>query len=116
MKQKQPEEKRAVQLHFLVTPEESRTIHKRMAESGISSLSAYLRKLALNGYIVHLDISGVRELVKLLRICANNLNQYARRAHETGSVYAADVKDLQDRLDGLWEAARSILSGLSQIP
>ena len=108
--------KRTVQLHLLVSEQEAALIQQRMAEIGTSNLSAYLRKMAIDGYIVNLDLSDVRELSKLLRACSNNINQYARRANETGAVYAADIEDIRARLDGLWEAANKMLSGLSKLP
>ena len=86
------------------------------AELGITNLSAYLRKMAVDGYIVHLDMSEIRELTRLLRICSNNLNQYAKRAHESGNVYAADIDDLRTRLDELWETADGLLRGFANIP
>lgn len=68
-----------------------------------------------DGYIVKLDLGSVRELVGLLRGATNNLNQIARRANETRSVYAADVEDMQARYAELWEAANKILLELAQI-
>lgn len=107
---------RGTQLHFVVSEQEAELIKERMTQAGISNLSAYLRKMAVDGYIIHLDMAEIREMTKLLRICSNNLNQYARRANETGSVYAADVEDLRTRLDGLWDAANKLLCGLANIP
>ena len=107
---------RGTQLHFVVSEQEAELIKERMTQAGISNLSAYLRKMAVDGYIIHLDMAEIREMTKLLRICSNNLNQYARRANETGSVYAADVEDLRSRLDGLWDAANKLLCGLANIP
>ena len=60
-----------------------------------------------------LDLSDVHEMVSLLRRCSNNLNQYAKRANETGSIYASDIEDLQERLDKLWNTACGILNALS---
>ena len=87
-----------------------------MEQIGVANLSAYLRKMAVDGYIIHLDMSEVQELVRLLRICSNNLNQYARRANETGSIYAVDVEDLRGRLDGLWDGMEKLLRGFANIP
>ena len=61
------------------------------------------------------DLSDVRELVSLLRRCSNNLNQIAKRANETRSIYEADIEDLRRRYDTLWEAANGILTGLARI-
>ena len=108
-------ENRNVQLHFFVTEPEAELIKERMAEPGITNLSAYLRKMAVDGYIIHLDMGDIQEMIRLLRICSNNLNQYTRRANETGSVYAADVEDLRTRLDGLWNGMDKLLRGFANI-
>jgi len=109
-------EKRNVQLHILASDKEVSLIKERMSLIGVSNLSAYLRKVAIDGYIINLDLKEVRELIRLLRICSNNLNQYTRKANETGSVYAADIEDLRLRLDKVWDATEKMLSSLSDLP
>lgn len=78
-------------------------------------MSAYVRKMVLDGICVKLDLEDVRELSTLLRRCSNNLNQYAKRANETGSIYADDIKDLRTRLDEIWELSRQSLLRLASI-
>ena len=107
---------RKTQLHFVVSEQELDRIRQRMEECGVANLSAFLRKMALDGYIIHLDMSELQELTRLLRICSNNLNQYAKRANEVGSVYAADIEDLRLRLDEIWELAGKLLQGFANIP
>lgn len=113
---KDPKKKRNVRIEFVVSEQEAELIQERMAELGITNLSAYLRKMALDGYVIHLDMSGIQEMTRLLRICSNNLNQYTRRANETGSVYATDVEDLHTRLDALWSGMEKLLRGFADIP
>lgn len=108
-------EKRNVQMHFRVTKTECERIHEKKNELGVHSMGAYLRKMALDGYCINLDLQDVKALVSLLRICSNNLNQYARRANETGSIYEADIKDLQERLDEIWEDMKEVLVHLASI-
>ena len=110
-----PGPKYDVLFRFFTTEEQAALIHERMASIGVSNLSAYLRKVAIDGYIINLDLSDVREMVSLLRRCSNNLNQYAKRANETGSVYAADIEDLQERFDTLWDTASGIMNALSEV-
>lgn len=105
--------KKSVRVEFVMSEQEAELVKGRMAELGITNLSAYLRKMAVDGYLIHLDMGDIQEMVRLLRICSNNLNQYARRANETGSVYAADVADLRDRLDGLWDGMDKLLRGFA---
>ena len=77
----------------MVTPEEQALIADRMAEAGISNMGAYMRKMALNGYVLHVDLSDIRELVALQRRCANNLNQVAVHA-----VYLLEIILVRFRL------------------
>ena len=107
--------KKTVRVEFVMSEQEAELVKGRMAELGITNLSAYLRKMAVDGYIIHLDMGDIQEMVRLLRICSNNLNQYAKRANETGSVYAADVEDLRTRLDGLWDGMDKLLRGFANI-
>lgn len=107
--------KKTVRVEFVMSEQDAELVKGRMAELGITNLSAYLRKMAVDGYIIHLDMGDIQEMVRLLRICSNNLNQYAKRANETGSVYAADVEDLRTRLDGLWDGMDKLLLGFANI-
>ena len=86
-----------------------------MAELCITNLSAYLRKMAVDGYIIHLDMGDIQEMIRLLRICSNNLNQYTRRATETGNIYAADIDDIRTRLDSLWDGMDKLIRGFANI-
>ena len=86
-----------------------------MAELGIINRSAYVRKMALDGYCINLDLSDMKEMVSLLRRCSNNLNQYAKRANESGSIYAEDIQDLQVRQGEIWEIAKEMLARLATI-
>jgi len=112
---KNPKRKRNIHLHFCVDEDENNLIRKRMEDVGITSLGAYFRKMAIDGYHINVDLSDVRELVSLLRRCSNNLNQYVKRAHETRSIYEADIEDLRRQYDTLWETANGILAGLAKI-
>ena len=76
--------RRTIPLMFYVTPEERDQIEAKMAQLGTNNMSAYLRKIAIDGYVVQLDLPELREMVSLLRRSSNNLNQLARRANETG--------------------------------
>ena len=102
-------------IYVRVTQDEWKKIHERMQEAGMKNMSAYIRKMALNGYLVHLDLSDVREVLRLLRISSNNLNQYAKRANETGSIYETDIKDLQKTHGKILSMMGDILDRLSSI-
>jgi len=102
-------------LHFRVSPKELERINQKREEIGIRNMGAFLRKMAMDGYCVNLDLTDVSQVSSLLRRCSNNLNQYAKKANETGSIYAADIQDLQVRLDEIRELQRQILKRLAAI-
>ena len=107
--------KRKHNVHFRVNPEEEELIRRKMEDAGISSVAAYMRKMAIDGYVVRLDLSDVKEAIRLLRISGNNLNQYAKKANETGSIYAEDIKDVKARQEELWKVLKQILDKLSDV-
>lgn len=108
-------DRRDQDVHFLASKEEVQRIHEKMNELGIRSMGAYLRKMALDGYCINLDLQDVKELLSLLRRCSNNLNQYAKRANETGNIYESDIRDLQERLEEIWTDMKEVLVRLSSI-
>ena len=110
-----PGRSKNINLHFMVNEQEHDMIKKKMELSGIRNMRAYLLKMAVDGYVVQLDLSGVREMVSLLRTANNNMNQIARRTNETGNLYAADVEDLQEHYGRLWEQTNEILKKLSEL-
>ena len=107
--------KREIPVFFMVTEHEKEMIEEKMAQLGTKNMSAYLRKMAIDGYVVRLDLSDIAELVSLLRRSSNNLNQYAKRAHETGSIYETDIEDVRQNFDRLWDMANQILTRVSRI-
>ena len=110
-----PKRKREVQLNFRVSPEELALIEQKMAQLGTTNREAYLRKMALDGYVVRLELPELKELVSLMRYSSNNLNQLARRAHETGRIYDADLEDISRRQEALWYGVHQVLTQLAKL-
>ncbi|GHU52493.1 mobilization protein [Clostridia bacterium] len=106
---------RSIKFHFRATEDEAAEIRKRMEEMCVISLGAYLRKMAIDGYHITLDMVDIREMITLLRRVGLNVNQIAKRANETRSIYASDVDDLRQQYDELWESARKILERLAKV-
>lgn len=106
---------REVQLKFRVTPEERALIEQKMAQLGTNNMAAYLRKMAIDGFVINLELPELREMVSLLRRSSNNLNQLTRRVHETGRFYDADLDELRQSYDSLWDAAQKILTSLAKL-
>ena len=106
---------RSMPIYVWVRPDEMEVIQGRMAEAGISNLSAYVRKMALNGYVLHVDLSDIRELVSLQRRCANNLNQVAIHVNTYGGIYPDEIKALQRDYADLWGPLSDLLKKLSAV-
>ena len=104
-----PKEGRTVGLYTKVSPQEKGVIDKKMALSGVSNQRAYLRKMAVDGYIIKLDMESVTELVKLLRSISSNVNQIARRCNETRNLYAQDVEDLRQGYAKVWNEIGALM-------
>ena len=107
--------KREHRLFIRVTDEERNRILDKMYGMGIHSLSAYIRKMALDGYCLNLDLPQLRRMAYLLQNCSNNLNQVAKRANENGKIYSADLADLRTRLDELISIGKQILTKLANL-
>lgn len=110
-----PKRKRDVQLNFRVSPEELAMIEQKMAQLGTKNREAYLRKMALDGYVVRLELPELKELVSLMRYSSNNLNQLTRRVHETGRIYDADLEDISQQQEALWNGVHRILTQLAKL-
>ena len=108
-------DRRDQQLHFRVSKAELERIRNKMEASGILSIGSYLRKMALDGYCLYLDLPQLRRMAYLLQMCSNNLNQYAKVANENGQIYTADLEDLRARLDELISVSKQILAKLTEL-
>ena len=107
--------RRPIEIKFHVTSEERDLIEKKMEQIGTSCMASYLRKMALDGYVVKLDLPELREMVSLLRRSSNNLNQIAKRVNSTNRLYDTDLQEMMQTQEKLWEAANEILSRLTSI-
>ena len=106
--------KRNIHLHVMVTADELETIRQRMADAGTTNTGAFIRKMALNGYVLNVDLAPVRELVSLQRRCAANINQVAIHANTYG-VYPQEISALQKDYAALWEQVNSVLGQLASV-
>ena len=106
---------RPIQVKFRVTPEERALIDKRMEQAGIMNMAAYLRKMAIDGYVVKLEMPELRDLISLLRRTSNNFNQIARRVNSTNRAYEVDIHEMKAMLEQLWGATNGVLEKLAAI-
>lgn len=106
---------RPIQVKFRVTPEERALIDKRMAQAGTINMAAYLRRMAIDGYVVKLELPELRDLISLLRRTSNNFNQIARRVNSTNRIYEDDIYEMKLMIDKTWEATNKVLEKLAAI-
>lgn len=104
--------KRNIQLKIWLTEEERRLIDEKMKLLPTSQIGAYIRKMAIDGYIIYTDTANIKEINKELRAIGRNINQIAKRVNSTGDIYRGDITELRERLGEIWQLQRTILSTL----
>ena len=102
--------KRNIQMKFYVTEEEKRLIDKRMAQLPTRRYGAYLRKMAIDGYIIYIDTTEIKAFTSELSAIGRNINQIAKRINAGGPAYQADMEEIREMLDEIWQLQRRILS------
>jgi len=106
---------RNVNLAFRVTEEERAMIERRMEQTGMKNMRAYIVKMAIDGRVIRVELESVREMVRLLSNATNNINQIAHRANSTDSIFAADINELCERYEEIWGQTKVILQKLSHL-
>ena len=107
--------KRKIRVETRFTEEEHEVFDQRMRDLGMQNKESYLRKMALTGYILRLDMSEVRETLRLISNATNNINQVAKRANETRSIYAADMIQLQEEVSNLRAQVSDVMRVFSKV-
>ena len=102
--------KRNIQMKFWVTEEEKRLIDEKMKQLPTQRYGAYLRKMAIDGYIIYTDMSSLKEMNKALFSIGRNINQIAKRLNAGGTAYKADMDEVRERMEQIWQLQRRILS------
>ena len=100
---------------FRVSEEEREMIERRMAQSGMENMRAYLVKMAIDGRVIRVELESVREMVRLLSNATNDINQIAHRVNSGGNFYAADLEELSNRYEEIWGQTKTILRKLSAL-
>lgn len=100
---------------FWVTDEEKQQIENRMELVGSCNMSAYLRKMALDGYVINLNVPELDETISLLRYSSNNINQIAKRVNATGVIFQNEVDEIQENQARLWCMLDKIIAKFSKI-
>ena len=101
--------KRKMVLRCPVTQEERNLIENKMKQLHTTKIGAYLRKMAIDGYIIYRDDTEIKNMNKQLQAIGRNINQIARKLNSTGNIYKEDIAELKERLDDIWQLQRTIL-------
>ena len=109
------EKKRDRYIQIRLSENELSMIKSKMAQAGFRRISGYIRKMAMDGYILKLDLGDLQEIQRLARINSNNINQIAKHANETGAVYKSDVEELTAGQREIQKLLRDIFSELAKI-
>jgi len=104
--------KRNIQLKIWITEEERKLIEYKMSLVPTRQIGAYIRKMAIDGYIIYTDTANIKEMNKELRAIGRNINQIAKRVNSTSDIYREDIAELRERLGEIWRLQRTILSTL----
>ena len=97
---------RPIRIEFCVTEQEKKLIQHKMEQLGTHNMGAYLRKMAIDGYIIKVDYTEQKKLAAAVSRAAANINHICRRINSTGHFYEEDVAALKDKQTAIWELLR----------
>ena len=101
--------KRPIVLRCPVTAEERALIEQKMAQLHTKRIGAYLRKMAIDGYIIQVDTTDIKEMTRALSAIGRNINQIAKRLNAGGPAYQADMEETRERMEQIWQVQKRIL-------
>ncbi len=108
-------EARKHQINFVVNESEYQLIKDKMAQYGGHNMSAYLRKMAIDGYIINFDIPELKELLSLLQRTSNNINQIAKRVNSTDRIYKSELDEIQATQEELWQKVDAVIRRIAEL-
>lgn len=108
-------EKRDTTVKFRLSGSELRMIQEKMNEYGTDNMSAYLRKMAVDGYVVKIELPELKEMIRLLSNYNNNINQIAKRVNASGAIYREDFNEISQSQERIWQAAEHIIRSLAMV-
>ena len=106
---------RNISIHLFVSDKEYELIKSKMKTLGTNNMAGYIRKMAIDGMIIRIDIPELKEICSLLRYSGNNINQIAKRLNDGGNVYSEDIKDIKEKQNKLCDLLNSINMKLSTL-
>ena len=110
-----PNRTRPIRIEFCVSDSEHRLIQNKMEQLGTHNMGAYLRKMAIDGYAVNLQIPELKDILRYQRYANNNINQIAKKVNATGSIYAEDVEEIRQRVDAIYDQIDKLITKIAKI-
>lgn len=107
--------KRPIRVKTYLTEKELQKIHKRMAQMGTTNREAYMRKMAIDGYVVRLEIPELKEYVALQKVYSRRFNEIAKRVNETGRIYPEDISEMKEMVGKLKEQMDLVLAEVNKL-
>ena len=98
--------KRTVQVKFRVTEEEYALIKEKLKITPTRNMAAYLRKMAIDGYVIQVDHSDIKEMTAQIQKIGVNINQIVRRVNAKGNLYQEDIEEIKGVLAEIWRLQR----------
>ncbi len=108
-------ESRYLRVSCFVNEKEKQVIKEKMAQYGGQNMSAYLRKMAIDGYIINFDIPELKELLSLLQRASNNINQIAKRVNSTDRIYKSELDEIQATQEELWQKVDAVIRRIAEL-
>ena len=102
-------------LIFRLRPKQKEMIRERMQQLGMSNMSAYIRKMMLNGPIILLDLSELCEVIDILKVLADRVNEFTKRANATGRIYLEDIREIRDEQKKILKVLTKLNADLEKV-
>ena len=97
---------RSIPVMFYVNRAETDMIAEKMKQLDTENKSAYLRRMAINGYVVKINFADINAHAAQLQKIGNNANQLVKRMNQTGSLYTAEAAEIQRLMADIWKSER----------
>ena len=98
---------RSIQLKFWVSDDERKLIERKMTVMKTHNLGAYLRKMAIDGYIIQVDYTEQKKLAVAVNRVGANFNQICKRINSTGHYYEEDIAEMKELMKQIWQLLKS---------
>ena len=93
-----PMKKGNIERKVYFSSEEWAAVQRKAAACGMRP-GTYIRIMSVQGEIKFYDNENYKMLINAVRSVSNSMNQIAKVANSTGSVYAKDIETMRDQFE-----------------